>query len=478
MLNKILIAALLLCSLLLFHTQSIIPDSATTFSYLQSVFEDGDMFFGDEYEEFNVPPKWSRLSNKHFPINMTPIGSAVLWTPFYLAGKLIYDHLSVIGIELDNKILTMLMFLHFGSIFYGTLSILIWFNICRKLFDTKSAVIAIFAVVFGTSFFYYYFWAGTMSHIPSVFMASVFIYVWHNTKPAKNRKWHQWMLLGAIAGMSGLIRWQDFFIAAIIIPEVFNEFIIRKKIKRFIKVSFLFSIPSIALLLLQFIIWYKIYGSFLKIPQRQHLISWFSPKIGDLFFSSYHGLFFTTPIYFLIFIGLFLLWKKDRMMTFSFVIVFLIQFYFDSVFNWWGGHSFGVRRLINCSIISAVCLTSFVSYVKTSSKFNVVSYILITISIGWAFIIGFLMFMNYIPGEEYTSYGYILRSLIFAFKNIHLILTEFILTRTPLSINKAIIVSLVFVFFIIYIIIKNLENKKKILPSPNFSILIILIFFI
>lgn len=81
---------------------------------------------------------------------------------------------------------------------------------------------------------------------------------------------------------------------------------------------------------------------------------WTHPKVAGVLFSS-HGLFSWTPILMLAVAGLVLTWKQDRVLTISFVTVFL---------NWFGISSFGNRFFVSLTPLFVLGLAMVVSLIS------------------------------------------------------------------------------------------------------------------
>ena len=100
-------------------------DSVKYFAWLQTVFEDGDLQFADDFAELN--PRIDEFHLRILPSGYTPnyftIGAPILWSPFYLAGK---AYVGLLGVpdraaELDILIAAV----RFGTRCYALLAILL-----------------------------------------------------------------------------------------------------------------------------------------------------------------------------------------------------------------------------------------------------------------------------------------------------------------------------------------------------------------
>jgi hypothetical protein len=94
-------------------------------------------------------------------------------------------------------------------------------------------------------------------------------------------------------------------------------------------------------------------------------MNWLHPQILSVLFSTRHGLFTWTPIFIFSIIGLILLYKKEKRITFYLALVLLLEIYINAVpNNWWCGSSFGYRRMLDYLPIFILGLAIFIDYIS------------------------------------------------------------------------------------------------------------------
>ena len=94
-----------------------------------------------------------------------------------------------------------------AGIFYATLGAWLTFWACALLFPRRAAFWATLVVWLGGPAIYYSSVSPTYSHATSLFAVSLFVYVWLRTRGASG--YGRTLLLGALAGLVALVRWQD-----------------------------------------------------------------------------------------------------------------------------------------------------------------------------------------------------------------------------------------------------------------------------
>lgn len=162
----------------------------------------------------------------------------------------------------------------------------------------------------------------------------------------------------------------------------------------------------------QMIVWKIVYGKWLTIPQGGGFMHLSSPHLFDVLFSTKCGLFTWTPIIFLAFLGLYFLYKKEKTLTKYLIVGLLLQLYINGAAeDWWGGFSFGQRRLVDCSIIFVLGLSGIYSFFE--AKGQQLIYKIISI----AFIIWNILFLvqyrtHLISGSDYVGFLTVIKNQV------------------------------------------------------------------
>ena len=371
------------------HKQELRGDSLKYFAWLQTVFEDGDLHFGDDYKELNpkIAPKHLKVMPTGYVHNVFPIGAPLLWSPFYLTGKA-YFALFGSG-ERADELETLIVFARFGTRFYVAITLFLIYLIVRRFFSANLALLGTVACFLGTAFYYYGLFHTANAQGMSAFAASLFI--WYCLRTGPNRKLHQWIVAGLLAGIILLCRPHNFVIVIWLAFEQVPNLVetIRKK-GPVLKLFFHYVLGAVSMVLVfvpQIILWSIIFGPF-KTPLDFHAnkMFWTSPEIVNILFSSRHGLFSWHPLTYLAVIGLFvLLWKNFRLAIAALVLFFVMTYLNASISDWWGGGSFGMRRFVSISFVFAIGIAAMAqACIQLFRKRpQVVIYSLLAIFIWW-----------------------------------------------------------------------------------------------
>lgn len=164
------------------------------------------------------------------------------------------------------------------------------------------------------------------------------------------------LLLGAAAGGLVVTRWQDALILGCFGLGVLSVF--RSLGRKHWRTLPLSLVPFALAVSCQLRAWQVQFGHLFLIPQGPNYMTWSSPHLAGLLLSTYHGLLPWMPLFAL---GLGAAtfarstgsaWDKIRRVAFPLTIVVAI-WASASVADWWGGASFGPRRLSTLTVIAA-----------------------------------------------------------------------------------------------------------------------------
>ncbi len=191
-------------------------DEIQYFSYLRSLWFDGDVSFENEYRYFfdrNV----GRGEGFHATFleqytdagrrpSFATIGCALLWSPFYAVADLVTR---VRGGPPDGFSRPYVAAVAYGSAFYGFVAILLSIGAARRL--AGPGLLAGILVWLGTPLLFYMYVSPPYSHACSAFAVALFVTIWLHAR-------ERWTVGGAIAlGLSGalmaMVREQDAFLA-------------------------------------------------------------------------------------------------------------------------------------------------------------------------------------------------------------------------------------------------------------------------
>lgn len=358
-----LLAALLALSLVLVSPRIAESDAIEYFSYLHSILFDGDLDFTNEYTYFYLEDPEGRQGFKEtfldletptgLKLNFGPIGSALLWSPFYLAAHGGVLVARALGAEVapDGLSLPYRWAVTLGSALYAALGLLLSYRLARRYASSESAFLTVLALWWATPVAYYMYVAPGMSHACSLFAVALFVSLWPWAVSGGHGRWAVW---GAAAGLMALVREQDAFFAVIALiaavsPAAGGTFSERlRRLASFLLAAFLVFLP-------QLFVYAALYGRPFPAPQVENKMYWSSPHFLQVLLSPEHGLFLWSPVLLVFLMGAVLLFRRNVEAGLLLAAAFLSQAYVSgAVASWTQAGAFGSRRFLATTVLFAV----------------------------------------------------------------------------------------------------------------------------
>jgi len=335
-------------------------DAIQYFAYLQSAVVDGDLDFSNDYRQLygDTDPETNVWLRSRTPAgrasNLMSVGPAVLWSPFYVAARLVMG-----AVEPPERAEALLhASVGVAGIFYATLGAWLTFWACARLFPRSAAFWATLVVWLAGPAIYYSLVSPAYSHATSLFAVSLFVYVWLRTRGASG--YGRTILLGALGGLVALVRWQDAIVLLLPVVDMLALGYRRRASAGAVTVRLaLLGLAAGFVFVPQLLAWQAIYGTPLLMPQGSGFMVWTSPAILGVLFSLKRGLFSWTPALLPAVAGLPLVIRRDRLAGWSIVLVLAISVYVNgAVQDWWAGEAFGARRFVGDAVFFALGLSA------------------------------------------------------------------------------------------------------------------------
>jgi hypothetical protein len=352
-------------------------DAIQYFAYLQSAVIDGDLDFSNDYRQLyrNADPETNVWLRSRTPIgrvpNMMSVGPAILWSPFYVGTRV------VLGAGAPGERAQGILYASVGvaGILYATVGAWLTFLACALLFPRRAAFWATLVVWLGGPAIYYSFVSPAYSHATSLFAVSLFVYVWLRTRGATG--YGRTLLLGALAGLVALVRWQDSLVLLLPVAEALAMLWRRQAGVAAVTVRLgLLGVAAGIVFAPQLLAWQAIYGTPVVMPQGAGFMLWTSPAILSVLFSLKRGLFSWTPALLPAVAGLPLLIRRDRLVGWATVAVLAASVYVNAaVRDWWAGEAFGARRFVGDGVFVALGLSALMALPTLVKRPGVVRWV-------------------------------------------------------------------------------------------------------
>ncbi len=345
-------------------------DEIQYFSHLRSMAFDRDVDFENEYRWFVAhDPSGLAAFRETFldrreaatgrPINFTPIGCALLWSPFYLlahAGVLVAHALGS-SVLADGFSLPYQAAACYGSSLYGFVGLLLLHDVLRRRFVEPAASWATAGVWLASPLLYYMSLAPGFSHANSVFAVSLLL--WLALRASHKDRLSDWVITGLAGGVCGLIREQDALF--LLIPA---GLIVQGKARLERRGMALVALGAAAAVCFapQLLIYQATNGTLSPSKLVTRKMSWASPHALEALFDPAHGLFFWSPLLLLATLGLaHHAWRRRDAISFLLLGALVMQVWINgAVESWHQAGAFGSRRFVAATPLLAFGLAAMI----------------------------------------------------------------------------------------------------------------------
>lgn len=358
-------------------------DEIEYYSHLRSAFFDRDLDFTNEYEHFHSKnPQGLAAFKETFldrreprtgrPINFAPIGSAVVWSPFFLAAHTLVTS-GVLKGPADGFSPTYTGAVAYGSSLLAILGFALAFVTLKRYLGVTEglALTAVLAVWFGTPALYYMTVAPAFAHAPSIFSVSLLFFLWLRAREEDSV--FAWVLVGCCAGLAMLIREQAALF--LIAPGLdLGLRLVKGDVKRALErgvavlgATFLAFIP-------QLLAYQALNGTFGPTQLVQRKMDLGSPHFVDVLVSPGHGLLLWTPLLIVAFLGLARSIGRLGAVGVFVTLALVAQIYINgSVLSWHQAGAFGSRRFVDSTVLFVIGFAFGLMAVRTRTQKIVVA---------------------------------------------------------------------------------------------------------
>ncbi len=348
-------------------------DSVEYYAYLPSLVFDRDLDFTNEYLRLHAMNPHAGIATGLLdqrdpltgrPINVAPIGTAILWAPFFLlthAGVLVARALGSTVVA-DGFSSPYIQAVAFATALYGLGGLLLSYRLARHFASVWSATVAVVLCWLASPVVFFMYVSPPWSHVPALFMTALFILFWFETRGRRTVR--QWLILGLLGGLMTLCREQLGLFMLLPALEALVEYASAIAGKHWMAVRALLGrhllfLAAVAMSLVpQFLVYRSLNGCWGPSTHVSGKLDWLSGHFFDTLIDPAHGALLWTPIWLPAILGLSLLWRRDRQVAFMFAAALTAQVYLNGAFGttWHLSGSFGFRRLIEATPIFVVGL--------------------------------------------------------------------------------------------------------------------------
>ena len=352
-------AILLLClPLLHLRAYRLRGDGMWYYAYARSLAFDRDLDFSNEYPRLGVEQfRGSQpVRETGLPRNTFPIGAGLLWIPFLALGHLGAGLRNFHGqsTAYDGFTDPYLHAVALGGLVIGWLGLLVLDRLLRRWFSPGTAFAGATGAVLGSFLFWYVAYQPIYTHAPSFLLATIFIERW--VRGSKRPK--DFAILGLLLGVAACVRWQNALLGFLPLWTLFGMVLERARLA--IRNAGALAAAFLVTFTPQLMAWKILFGRFyVGVPLGEDYMRWSQPFLGEVLFSSRHGLFSWSPILLFATVGLLFFLRREPRLGIPLALLLAGLTYVNgSVADWWAGGSFGARRFDSAIPIFALGLAT------------------------------------------------------------------------------------------------------------------------
>lgn len=351
----------------LFHLhfigRRITGDGVYYYVYTRSLIRDGDVDFGNEYEHYDLLKRgdFSMPTNTGHRRSIYSVGPGLLWTPFFLGADGLAWALNATGLEVNTSGYGPLHInaVALGSFTYGIVALFVIHAFLRRHFGDRLAGATVLLLWWASFFQWYLAEQPLTSHPASVLLIAVFFLLRQNGALASSLGS---LGLGLCLGIGMSVRWQNGVYLLLPAVDMLGIALRRESIGGIVRRGLLIGVGVFAGIVPQLLAWKAIFGEYLLTypPHGADFVRLWRPFLLNTLFSSRHGLLSWTPVFWLCFLGLIPLTRRNpRRFAILWAPVLIMTYVNACSGDWWSGGAYSNRRFDSLLPVFALGLAAF-----------------------------------------------------------------------------------------------------------------------
>jgi hypothetical protein len=350
-------------------------------------FKDNDpQYFGDKF--------WAdTLANGNYLIR-TSMGMSFMYFPFFIGA---HSYVKLVGGDANGFSTPYWVGLIISSVFFLLLGLYYLYRFLNFYFSEWASFLSVLLIFFSTNLIAFSTIDAAMSHVFSFSLFSIVLFTTFNWY--KTASWKVALLLGFVVGLILLIRPTNIVLLLFVFfMGVTDKATLEARIRFFFKSYLQIGFIALVIFLMwvpQFLYWHTISGKYIINSYDSSGGSFFfnNPQIINQLFHFRKGLLIYTPVLFFAFMGIVLLYFRQRVLFWATLVFVMANIYLLSCWwAWWFGGGFGARGYIDSFPIMAIGLASIIQYLLARGIF---------LKMVFGAIVSFLIFLNLFQTYQY-----------------------------------------------------------------------------
>jgi hypothetical protein len=321
-------------------------------------------------------------------------GPTLLWGPFYLLAHAVTLALRALGFDIgaDGWSEPYRNAVRLGSAACALAAAAFAWSVCRRFFPPFLAAVSVTAFWLGSPLLHYSWAEPAMAHAPAAALTSLLVWLWLRLRDGRAGVW-TWTATGIVAGL--LVSTQRYDVYFLLLPlseaarAVFGRTgrVAAAARGRAVTAAVIAGVLAVVPLL---VVALRSADALLVSPTavgRVFLTEWRHPHVAEVLFASNGGLFAWTPLALAGVLGLVgLARSQPRTAVHLLAAVGLGVLLLASNAEWWGGWSFGARRLTEAFPAFALGLCAAVHWLLRRPAVLVAAALagLVALNVSWS----------------------------------------------------------------------------------------------
>jgi hypothetical protein len=283
------------------------------------------------------------------------VGSALLALPFYLITHVVF--LLVPGHQDPDISAEYQLAFTAASLFYGLLALALLYSFLRRRFGPQPTALAVAGVLLATPLVAYLLFEPSYSHTFSVFATTAFALYLYETR--RGRSTRQWFLAGLLGGLAAITHAQEVLFFGLVPVEAAWQIWHRQWSRQLIPSYLVLLLGAMLPVLPQLAIDRVLFDRWLPPTAPNISFDFAHPHLLELLVSTRHGWLAWSPLVVVALLGLPSVVRRFEWFGAGLVLVGLAEFVVNaSLSDWWGGASFGSRRLTDQTLLLGLGLAT------------------------------------------------------------------------------------------------------------------------
>lgn len=390
----------------------IIHDVVSYYSYLPSffIYDDLTLMYAESLDpQLKKDFVWYGVDENGNRFLKYTMGVAYFYAPFFFIAD---NYVKLTNGERTGFSTPYKLSVQVSSLFFMLLGLYFVSRFLLNYFNRYAVALCLISLALATNLYNYSLRDGGMSHVYSFFLYALYIYLldsWHSKRISKYL-----LLIAPVLALMILVRPTHGLAVIFLLLWKVDSFKELNGNIKFLFSSYKIILLSILLALLVFLpqlVYWKVFtGNWIFYSYSEEGFFFNDPKILEGLFSFRKGWLIYSPIFIFSCLGLFFRNEILKKLKLPFYIFIVIQLYITfSWWCWWYGGSFGMRALIDYSVLFAIPMA--VVYEKfTRYKVSSIFLILIISGAGYLNIFQtwqYKYFILHYDSMTYESYKYI-----------------------------------------------------------------------